>query len=929
MKIRHLLVVAAAAATVADASAFVWAPAIQQPNPIIEVTQAYQLEATRFITDVPGVVNTDVMPKWIDEDGYEVSAVSCIYDPSWAPGEFTYTFNFSDFKGNGEYILLFPEGMLKNAEGELSDKIETPYTVEVPELAGAMFDDFKVLSVSPDFSEAQALWSNQVVTINTNHNDAIGFVSLQVFDDTTGEGVIFSNNMTTERTLGDSSPITWEVAGDYKFYEGHQYTAEFVLYNGINDYTDAGMTPVVSREKYTFTGRVEGYKYSDIELLSITPAPGTVTITEPSQAIFTYAFSGPVNVYKALTPLGQNGNNVYDSSCLSSNEDKTVWTLDLSDDSYVKTVDAALSIAIYVRDLDGRQLKGDFGEETESCFIADWQCDLGAKGIVVVSPAKGESLDRLTEVVVKSESGEPMTWSWVGEAYVQNLLGENIGMLVYNQPEGEEDAAATEFRFTKWMDDSWNTSPIDLVAEGSYTIYFSPGCFVFGDQFTAVNSRSLYSGFQITGNADDTPDDPVVDPTEQEVFNYISVDPENGSTVVSLAEIKLSFPEEVSFNGCDVKVYDANQNLVTTGVADYDWDSFVFDVVYVKLVDPITEAGTYEVVIPARTLCNNEFSMSDGKEGICNPEFRLSYTVGGEPAVDPQEALKYISIDPENGAVVKSLDQILMRFGEDVTLINDLDNFEVSVYSVARTLVTTGIARMDYMEPNLVVIELENPVTVTGKYEVVVPAHNIINGDFYYSEGAEGLCNPEYRLYYSVEGSDEPGIDPAEQEVFNYTEVAPAVGSIVNELSHISLWFPEVVNTMNDVAYVYKADATEGESLITASVNWSFEDELLINVDLQAAITEAGEYVVVIPARTICDEAFFMSEGAQGICNPEIRLAYTVDPSGSGVAAVAEVANVDVYDMQGRLVLHNASADAVKTLTKGIYVVNGKKIVVK
>lgn len=1035
MKIRHLLVVAAATATVADASAFEWVPAIQQPNPAFEVTQAYQLEAMRFITDVPDVVNTEVMPKWIDEDGNEITAVNCIYDPSWAPGDFTYTFNFSDFKGNGEYVLLFPEGMLLNGAGEQSDKVENPFTVEVPELAGAMFDDFEVLSVSPDFSVPQGFWSDQVVTIDTNHNDAIGYATLQIFDDTTGEGIVSSHN---GRTLGDSSAVTWEVTGSYKFFEGHQYTAEFVLYNGTNDYNDDGMTPVVARQKYTFTGKVEGYKYSAETLLSVTPAPYSITISDPSQAVFTFEFSGPVEVYKAVTPLGQNGQEVYPASCLSASADKTVWTLDLSDNDYVKTVDAALTIAIYVRDLDGLQLKGYFGEEAESCFQFDWMCDLGGFPIVMVSPADGASVDSISEIVVKSESGSPMSWAWSGEIHVRNEYDEELGTLYYDESDGETNTALEEFRFTKMIDASWTLVSLDALAEGFYSLYFEPGCFNMGDQFESKKSRSLTSSFSISGEPADPQealayktvypevgsvvesleqivltygeavtcedfdvyvysadqsvaaagicrtdysepdvivvdlkepvteagrymlviparnivngdyyesdgaeglcnpeyrlfytiegaDQPGVDPAEQEKLTYTSVDPENGSTVEVLDVIKLTFPEEVDFDGCEVKVYDADQNLVTTAIADYDWDAFRFDVVFVKFAEPVEQPGVYEVVIPARTLCNNEYSMSDRKQGICNPEYRFSYTVGSAAPVDPQEALKYASVTPEVGSTVESLSSILLTYGEPVVC----DDFEVNVYSMDQTIVATGICRTDYSEPTMIVVKLNETITEAGRYDVVIPARNIINGDYYESDGAEGLCNPEYHLVYTIEGADQPGVNPAEQEVFNYTEVSPADGSTVKELSHISLWFPELVVTTDDKAYVYKADALDSDPVVDARVDWDFMDELLITVDLATPISEAGEYVVVIPARTICDDPFFGSEGKEGICNPEIRLTYTVDPDGSGVASVVEISNCDVYDVQGRLVLRNASAADIKTLVKGIYVVGGRKIVVR
>ena len=176
-------------------------------------------------------------------------------------------------------------------------------------------------------------------------------------------------------------------------------------------------------------------------------------------------------------------------------------------------------------------------------------------------------------------------------------------------------------------------------------------------------------------------------------------------------------------------------------------------------------------------------------------------------------------------------------------------------------------------------------------------------------------------------GSDDP-VDPTVQEVFNFTSVDPESGSKVSELSHISLTFPAVVVTWNTTAYVYGANASNADPVTEAVINWDWDDEYKINVDLNTPVTVDGEYVVVIPARSICDDPFYMSEGKSGICNPEIRLNYTVD-GGAGVASVSEVSDCDVFDIQGRIVLRNASSADLKTLSKGIYVAGGKKLVIK
>ena len=520
MKMRSLLVAAAVAATVTNASAFQWEPVSLFPTTTSEVTSLYSAENVSFqCYEVEGVAITDVMPVWMDDQQNEFKAVSGIQD-DFNPNQFNYQFNSSDFKGNGEYILVFPEGMLVNAAGEKSDRVEKYYTFEIPELAPAMFEDFEVLSVEPDLTQPQAVWENQVMTVNTNHNDAIGVTTLSIIDVESGEYIVSSSNFSTGRKLGDSSPITWEVVNSYKFFEGHTYKAEFIFYNGENEYSEDGVpAKVVARASYEFTGRVEGYKYSGITLESVEPAPMSVVISEPSQAVFTYTFSGPVEVYRASTPLGQEGENVYPASCLSSNGDKTVWTLDLSDDSYVKTIDAALTIYIYARDVaDGFQLKGDWGEEDKSCFVSEWVCDLGGFPIAVVSPANGASIDSLSDIVVKAENGSPMSWSWMGEVRLFNEYDEELGTLVYDEEAVGEDGTLVEFRFSKMLDASWNVVSLNELPAGFYAVSFDPGCFNMGDQFESKKSRSLTSTFTIAAG----------DP--QEALKFVSVDPESGST---------------------------------------------------------------------------------------------------------------------------------------------------------------------------------------------------------------------------------------------------------------------------------------------------------------------------------------------------------------------------------------------------------------
>ena len=508
MNMKYMLLMAAvSAAFSAGAAVFNWQPAVSQPNPAFDVNQMWQLETLSFnVAGASSVVSmTDVMPVWIDEDGNEIKAMSGCQDPwGWDPSQFEYSFDTGAFKANGEYILLLPQGMLVDASGSESAKVEIPYSFDIPELSGAMFDDFSILSVSPDLTQPQGLWSNLNMTIDTNHNDAVGFTMLTVTDLTADEVVLVSSNYATGRVPGDTAPISWEVAGNHKFFEGHEYRADLVFYNGRDIRSDMGeLTPVVDRRSYVFTGKVEAYRYSDVELLEVDPAPEGYLISEPSQAVFHYVFSAPVNVYKAETPLGSAGANVYPSSCLSSNADRTEWTLDLSDDVFVKSQDASLLVGIFVRDLEGYQLKGNAGYEDSSGFQFTWKCELGANTLTVTVPAEGETCDRLSEVVVRSDNGEDMAWSWDGVALIRDLSGNVVGTLVYELPDNSRDIAAPVQRFSKWIDSEGETVPIDLVRKGDYEVVLAPSCFIFGEQFKTKASHSEVSAFHISGNSDD------------------------------------------------------------------------------------------------------------------------------------------------------------------------------------------------------------------------------------------------------------------------------------------------------------------------------------------------------------------------------------------------------------------------------------------
>ena len=94
-------------------------------------------------------------------------------------------------------------------------------------------------------------------------------------------------------------------------------------------------------------------------------------------------------------------------------------------------------------------------------------------------------------------------------------------------------------------------------------------------------------------------------------------------------------------------------------------------------------------------------------------------------------------------------------------------------------------------------------------------------------------------------------------------------------------------------------------------------------------VKEEGTYRLKVARGSFCDETYDMEMGTAGRANDELVYTYIVS-KGGGIDAVGEnAAPADVYSVDGRIVMKNAIASDIKTLPAGIYIVAGKKVVVK
>lgn len=220
----------------------------------------------------------------------------------------------------------------------------------------------------------------------------------------------------------------------------------------------------------------------------------------------------------------------------------------------------------------------------------------------------------------------------------------------------------------------------------------------------------------------------------------------------------------------------------------------------------------------------------------------------------------------------------------------------------------------DTSTPGTVVLTLPEEQTEPGRYSLVIPSNTFMCEN---SMSGESIANKATMVNYTI-GGDEP-----DETVFDFTysSVDPAAGNVA-EIAKVTFTFAEDVSIVLYDAYILD---TDGNEVRKADIKGDFSDWKIAYMEFEP-VTEPGDYVLYIPKGSLGDEAFGAGEG--GHANDDIRLSYTIEPAGIGSVA-GETLRGDVYNVAGVLVLRDADSDAVKTLDKGIYIVGGKKVVVK
>lgn len=396
-------------------------------------------------------------------------------------------------------------------------------------------------------------------------------------------------------------------------------------------------------------------------------------------------------------------------------------------------------------------------------------------------------------------------------------------------------------------------------------------------------------------------------------LNFKSVTPAENSYCTSLGKIEFTYGEKVyTTSTATAAVYKGEEKVADAILTTNEDETGLGLVVTAQFVEigtqnpkEINEFGAYVLKVDSQSIANEYFNeetpWTDGLQGhgTCNPDFTVAFNI--DPAI-----LAVESVDPapyvEGGEYSKEIPAEI-----NITLSGEGAKVNSALVTYG---MNTRVPAEAKVEGKVITVTVPEAALAENNIGVSVAAVNENGTPISY--GTDGVILLAYQM---------------PKNILVPTEVTPADGSTVKSIATVELTVDSKygvgeLNTNNVITV--KKDGVEASN-ISAAIDYATGDDMnKMMITFTPEITEDGTYTVVIP-----EETFYDLDG--NLFNPELTYTFIVDKSTNIGGVEVEDANavVEVYSVDGCLVSKGKKADVMKKLVKGIYIINGQKVVIR
>lgn len=435
-----------------------------------------------------------------------------------------------------------------------------------------------------------------------------------------------------------------------------------------------------------------------------------------------------------------------------------------------------------------------------------------------------------------------------------------------------------------------------ITTEGDYIVYV-PEDIIYDESYTANAAINMY----VTVGE--------VAPAELAI---VSATPENGATVDILTKVEFKLNKEVGYLDNTMLIGDNGEDAhgaVLTQSAD-DPTVYTLDFTYDGLFENVElkKGVTYTMTLT-----------SWASEEACNYEQGKSETVT-LTYVGASEGFKYSdvkleSITPNEETVIndKTQNKFVVKFSGAVELVESLTYINMGQGTTQAFESIT--ANEDKTEYTLAIAEsLMETIKTTINF---VFAANDLNGNRVEGNSGEGEFSCFSVEYVTTIGVPDLTVTSGEVEELSVISIKCNDGLTPSWLGKMTLTDAEGnAIALNEPEAVIPEEKANDYSYVP--VEWT--------VSLTEKISTKGDYTLTIPA------GYFNIGNTQGQIVNSKETVVTITVTGSNAIRDIRIdadINVTVYDVTGVLVGNGKASDVLTKLTKGLYIVNGKKFIIK
>lgn len=430
---------------------------------------------------------------------------------------------------NGTYTLVIPEGALTYENGDTNALYTYKYEwtggkttggndpVGDLKIASAYIGDISIMTqgvVVPNIPAENCYFTTEVLPAEI---EAVGVRLLDVTGFEVSEWAsaeaIWVNIIESKNAEGLFSKEIYSIEG-ITLTEGHTYVAELSLY-------DVYQLPImnVAGTLYTetFTGSTEAFRYSDVEIVSIVPEPGS-EFKIGDKMVVTY--SAPVNLVagEGKSGFGKGNAGWADFSTMSASADRTVWTITFPNSE----INAAagpnqISPRLWGTDENGLQLRpaeydipSGTPEEGLTVFNGGYEkssyTQVNYSGyakcpVVTVSPLETEEL---TAIDFSIAGGKELNPSYLADfPEIKNEAGEVVALVFVDgyEADGGHIVVTSSTGTSENMSVTGLQAPLNnpITTPGTYTLELPWNLFVVGREFDSFGSAPGTYTIVVTG----------------------------------------------------------------------------------------------------------------------------------------------------------------------------------------------------------------------------------------------------------------------------------------------------------------------------------------------------------------------------------------------------------------------------------------------